>query len=241
MEKSSWFNNLSRFFIPPDQGEHPLVRMSRIGADGLIQNSAHLPPTVQRARRTWSTVQEERERQKREMIEAREREKHKEIYGRKLLGMVIPKIGERPFEQMNMLHRVIQQHQVPVVPSAISINQPFSTGSLSSLNVGSIIPDGIYHEKKEPYMVPEAEAQIPLGVGNHPPLPNAQEIKQLTPIGEATPIPQSQTSPVDTRTGFEKFVESDFYKKLQDLFAGMSAAPSGGLASSDLRWLIPQQ
>ncbi|WP_273724359.1 hypothetical protein [Bartonella sp. AU18XJBT] len=217
MEKSSWFNNLSRFFIPPDQGEHPLVRMSRIGADGLIQNSAHLPPTVQRARRTWSTVQEERERQKRE-----------EIYGRKLLGMVIPKIGERPFEKMNMLQRVIQQHQGPVVPSAISINQPFDTGSLSSLNVGSVVPDGIYHDKKEPYTVPEAEAQMPLGVGNHPPLPNAQEINQLTPIEEATSTQPSQTSPVDTRTGFEKFVESDFYKKLQDLFAGMSAAPSGG-------------
>ncbi|WP_375614221.1 hypothetical protein [Bartonella sp. AC151YNML] len=230
MEKGSWLNNISRFFIPPDQGEHPLVRMSRIGADGLIQHSAHLPPTVKRNKRTWSIFLQEREREEREMMEAREREKRKEIYGRKLLGMVIPKLGERPFEKMNMLQKVIQQHQGPVVPSAISINQPFSTGSLSSLNVGSVVPDGIYHEKKEPYTVPEAEAQISLGVGNHPPLPNAQEIKQLTPIEEATPTPtpQSQTSPVDTRTGFEKFVESDFYKKLQDLFAGMSAAPSGG-------------
>ncbi|WP_375640216.1 MULTISPECIES: hypothetical protein [unclassified Bartonella] len=232
MEKGSWLNNISRFFIPPDQGEHPLVRMSRIGADGLIQYSAHLPPTVKRNKRTWSIFLQEREREEREMMEAREREKRKEIYGRKLLGMVIPKLGERPFEKMNMLQKVIQQHQGPVVPSAISINKPFSTGSLSSLNVGSVVPDGIYHEKKEPYTVPEAEAQIPLGVGNHPPLPNAQEIKQLTPIEEATPTPtptpQSQTSPVDTRTGFEKFVESDFYKKLQDLFAGMSAAPSGG-------------
>ncbi|UNF29792.1 hypothetical protein [Bartonella krasnovii] len=43
MEKGSWFNNISRFFVPPDQGEHPLVRMSKIGADGLIQNSAHRP------------------------------------------------------------------------------------------------------------------------------------------------------------------------------------------------------
>ncbi|EJF79529.1 hypothetical protein MCO_01095 [Bartonella sp. DB5-6] len=215
MEKSSWFDNISRFFIPPDQGEHPLVRMSRIGADGLIQHSAHLPPTVQRARRTWSTVQEERERQKRE-----------EIYGRKLLGMVIPKIGERPIDKMNLLQQLIQQHQGPVVPSAISIDKSFDTGSLSSLNVGSIIPDGIYHEKKEPYMVPEA--QIPLGVGDHPSLPNAQEIKQLTPIVEAASTPQPQPSPADTRTGFEKFVQSDFYKKLQDLFAGMSAAPSGG-------------
>ncbi|WP_375654740.1 MULTISPECIES: hypothetical protein [unclassified Bartonella] len=215
MEKSSWFDNISRFFIPPDQGEHPLVRMSRIGADGLIQHSAHLPPTVQRARRTWSTVQEERERQKRE-----------EIYGRKLLGMVIPKIGERPIDKMNMLQKVIQQHQGPATPSAISIDKPFESGSLAPSQIGTIVPDGVYHEKKEPYVVPEAE--IPFGVGNHPPLPNAQEIKQLTPIVEAASTPQSQTSPVDTRTGFEKFVQSDFYKKLQDLFAGMSAAPSGG-------------
>ncbi|WP_212112164.1 hypothetical protein [Bartonella queenslandensis] len=228
MEKGSWLNNISRFFIPPDQGEHPLVRMSRIGADGLIQHSAHLPPTVKRNKRTWSIFLQEREREEREMMEAREREKRKEIYGRKAFERVIPKLGERPFEKMNMLQKVIQQHQGPVVPSAISIDQPFSTGTLSSLNVGSIIPDGIYHEKKEPYTVPEAEAQIPLGVGNHPPLPNAQEIKQLTPIEEASSTSQSQTSPVDTRTGFEKFVESDFYKKLQDLFAGMSAAPSGG-------------
>ncbi|WP_254475219.1 hypothetical protein [Bartonella sp. B1098] len=214
MEKGSWFNNISRFFIPPDQGEHPLVRMSRIGADGLI--SPHLPPTVQRAKNKWSVVQEERERQK-----------HEEIYGRKLLGMIIPKIGERPVDKMNMLQKVIEQHQGPIVPSAISLNQPFNTGDLSSVNVGSIIPDGIYHEKKEPYMVPEVK--IPLGVGDHSPLPNAQEFNQLTPIiEEATSTPQSQASPVDTRTGFEKFVQSDFYKKLQDLFSGMSAAPSGG-------------
>ncbi|WP_375673746.1 hypothetical protein [Bartonella sp. TS82HLJMH] len=215
MEKSSWVDNISRFFIPPDQGEHPLVRMSRIGADGLIQHSTHLPPTLKRNRRRWSTVQEERERQKRE-----------EIYGRKLLGMVIPKIGERPFEKMNMLQKVIQQHQGPATPSAISIDKPFESGSLAPSQIGTIVPDGVYHEKKEPYVVPEAE--IPFGVGNHPPLPNAQEIKQLTPIVEAASTLQSQTSPVDTRTGFEKFVQSDFYKKLQDLFAGMSAAPSGG-------------
>ncbi|UNF37860.1 hypothetical protein [Bartonella krasnovii] len=83
-----------------------------------------------------------------------------------------------------------------------------------------------------PYTVPRAE--MPLGVGNHPPIPealedNLQEFKIKVDVPQAQPLaPASQTSPVDTRTGFEKFVESDFYKKLQDLFAGMSAAPSGG-------------
>ncbi|GAA5099201.1 hypothetical protein [Bartonella acomydis] len=215
MEKSSWFNNISRFFIPPDQGEHPLVRMSKMGADGLI--SPHLSPTIQRAKKKWSVVQEDRERQK-----------YEEIYNRKLLGMVIPKFGERPIDKMKILQQLIQQHQDPVVPSAISLNQPFDTGSLSSVNVGSIIPDGIYYEKKEPYMVPEAE--IPFGVGDHSPLPTAQEVNRqaFTPMVEATSSPQLQISPVVTGTGFEKFVQSDFYKKLQDLFAGMSAAPSGG-------------
>ncbi|WP_375657623.1 MULTISPECIES: hypothetical protein [unclassified Bartonella] len=195
----------------------PLFTMSGIGAEGFIYPSAILPYTLPVQKNKWAGVKEERERQK-----------HEEIYGRKLLGMVIPKIGERPFEKMNMLQKVIQQHQGPAAPSAISIDQPFDTGSFSSDNIGSIVPNGIYHEKKEPYMVPEA--QIPVGVGNHPPLPNAQEIERLAlpPMVEATPTPQSQTSPVDTRTGFEKFVQSDFYKKLQDLFAGMAAAPSGG-------------
>ncbi len=193
----------------------PLFTMSGIGAEGFIYPSAILPYTLPVQKNKWAGVKEERERQKRE-----------EIYGRKLLGMVIPKIGERPIDKMNLLQRVIQQHQGPATPSAISIDKPFESGSLAPSQIGTIVPDGVYHEKKEPYVVPEAE--IPFGVGNHPPLPNAQEIKQLTPIVEAASTPQSQTSPVDTRTGFEKFVQSDFYKKLQDLFAGMSAAPSGG-------------
>ncbi|WP_208431258.1 hypothetical protein [Bartonella doshiae] len=195
----------------------PLFTMPGIGAEGFIYPSAILPYTLPVQKNKWAGVQEERKRQE-----------HEKLYGRKLLGMVIPKIGERPIDKMNLLQQLIQKHQGPATPSVISIDKPFESGSLALSQIGTIVPDGVYHEKKEPYVVPEAE--IPFGVGNHSPLLNAQEIDRqaLKPIVEAASTPQLQTSPVDTRTGFEKFVQSDFYKKLQDLFAGMSAAPSGG-------------
>ncbi|WP_208438411.1 hypothetical protein [Bartonella vinsonii] len=189
----------------------PLFTMSGIGAEGFIYPSAILPykPAV----KTWSGVQEERERQKREML-----------HGRKLLEMVIPKIGERPIDKMNLLQQLIQKHQGPATPSAISVDTPFENSSFAPSQIGAIVPDGVYHEKKEPYMVPEA--QIPLGVGNHSPVLNAQEIDRqaLTPMAEAASIPETQPSTVDTRSSFERFVQSDAYKKLQDLFAGMASS-----------------
>ncbi|MCZ2159258.1 hypothetical protein NPX99_08425 [Bartonella sp. 220] len=191
----------------------PLFTMSGIGAEGFLYPSALLPykPAV----KSWAGVEKERERQKREML-----------YGRKLLGMVIPKIGERPIDKMEMLQQLMQKYQGPATPSAISIS-PFGSVSFSPSQIGTIVPDGVYHEKKEPYLVPEAE--IPFGVGNHSLVLNAQEVDRqaLTPVAEAASIPETQPSPVDTRSSFEKFVQSDAYKKLQDLFAGMAASKGG--------------
>lgn len=57
--------------------------------------------------------------------------------------------------------------------------------------------------------------------------PIPQSNPQLsTPIEETHQV--QAVPPVDTRSGFEKFVQSEAYQKLQDLLAGMAAAPSGG-------------
>ncbi|WP_208433118.1 hypothetical protein [Bartonella taylorii] len=123
----------------------PLFTMPGIGAEGFIYPSAILPYTLPVQKNKWAGVQEERKRQE-----------HEKLYGRKLLGMVIPKIGERPIDKMNLLQQLIQKHQGPATPSVISIDKPFESGSLALSQIGTIVPDGVYHEKKEPYVVPEA-------------------------------------------------------------------------------------
>ncbi|WP_273760852.1 hypothetical protein [Bartonella sp. ML70XJBT.G] len=89
-------------------------------------------------------------------------------------------------------------------------------------------------------IVPHME--MPFGVGNHSPMPNAQafEAQGLKPhINEpmqARPVDTAAQTPPPAPTDLEKFLQSntykffqsDAYKKLQDLFAGMAAAPSGG-------------
>ncbi|UNE54975.1 hypothetical protein [Bartonella machadoae] len=78
--------------------------------------------------------------------------------------------------------------------------------------------------------------------GNHPPLPNALMLDQqmLTPkvddasqngLSEITsPTPPPEPTDLDKflQSDTYKFFQSDPYQKLQDLFAGMAAAPSGG-------------
>ncbi|WP_208438721.1 hypothetical protein [Bartonella grahamii] len=94
-------------------------------------------------------------------------------------------------------------------------------------------------EPLPPNMVSGAE--MPLGVGNHLPMPNALEksLQELTPkvdVPQTQPLPPTSQTPPSEPTDLEKFLQSntykffqsDAYKKLQDLFAGMSAAPSGG-------------
>ncbi|WP_246257628.1 hypothetical protein [Bartonella gabonensis] len=93
-----------------------------------------------------------------------------------------------------------------------------------------------------PFMPSTAsKTEMPLGVGNHSPIPNVleeapQEFKPKVDVPQTQPLaPASQTPPSEP-TDLEKFLQSntykffqsDAYKKLQDLFAGMSAAPSGG-------------
>uniref|UniRef100_UPI00235DD0D6 hypothetical protein n=1 Tax=Bartonella sp. ML70XJBT.G TaxID=3019093 RepID=UPI00235DD0D6 len=89
-------------------------------------------------------------------------------------------------------------------------------------------------------IVPHME--MPFGVGNHSPMPNVQafEAQDLKPhINEpmqARPVDTAAQTPPSAPTDLEKFLQSntykffqsDAYKKLQDLFAGMAAAPSGG-------------
>lgn len=85
------------------------------------------------------------------------------------------------------------------------------------------------------------KTEMPLGVGNHPPMPNPLEesLQELTPkveVPQTQPLPPTSQTPPSEPTDLEKFLQSkpykffqsDAYKKLQDLFAGMSAAPSGG-------------
>ncbi|WP_208442336.1 hypothetical protein [Bartonella raoultii] len=84
-------------------------------------------------------------------------------------------------------------------------------------------------------------AEMPLGVGNHSPMPNAleddpQDLKPKVDVPQAQPLaPTSQTPPSEPtdldkflQSNTYKFFQSDAYQKLKDLFAGMSAAPSGG-------------
>lgn len=90
-----------------------------------------------------------------------------------------------------------------------------------------------------PYTAPRVE--MPLGVGNQPPLSNAlevdpQELKPKVDVAQAQPLAPTSQTPPPAPTDLEKFLQSntykffqsDAYKKLQDLFAGMAAAPSGG-------------
>ncbi|WP_330168178.1 hypothetical protein [Bartonella grahamii] len=96
-----------------------------------------------------------------------------------------------------------------------------------------------------PFMPSTApRTEMPLGVGNHPPLPNAQEATpqelkpyineqiqpQTQPLATASQAPPPEPTDLDKflQSNTYKFFQSDAYKKLQDLFAGMSAAPSGG-------------
>ncbi|WP_254493139.1 hypothetical protein [Bartonella sp. B1099] len=93
-----------------------------------------------------------------------------------------------------------------------------------------------------PFMPSTAlKTEMPLGVGNHPPMPNPLEesLQELTPkvdVPQTQPLPPTSQTPPSEPTDLEKFLQSntykffqsDAYKKLQDLFAGMSAAPSGG-------------
>ncbi|WP_273721710.1 MULTISPECIES: hypothetical protein [unclassified Bartonella] len=95
-------------------------------------------------------------------------------------------------------------------------------------------------EPLPPNMVSGTE--MPLGVGNHSPMSNVQafEAQDLKPhINEpmqAGPVDTASQTPPRAPTDLEKFLQSntyqffqsDAYKKLQDLFAGMAAAPSGG-------------
>ncbi|UNF46058.1 hypothetical protein MNL06_02920 [Bartonella krasnovii] len=90
-----------------------------------------------------------------------------------------------------------------------------------------------------PYTAPRAE--MPLGVGNHPPIPealedNLQELKPKVDVPQAQPLVSTSQTPPSEPTDLDKFLQSntykffqsDAYQKLKDLFAGMSAAPSGG-------------
>ncbi|USP03340.1 hypothetical protein [Bartonella taylorii] len=89
-----------------------------------------------------------------------------------------------------------------------------------------------------PYTSPRTE--MPLGVGNHSPMPNAlestpQELKpyvneQMQPLAPASPTPPPEPTDAEKflQSNTYKFFQSDAYQKLKDLFAGMSAAPSGG-------------
>ncbi|WP_375636718.1 MULTISPECIES: hypothetical protein [unclassified Bartonella] len=93
-----------------------------------------------------------------------------------------------------------------------------------------------------PYTAPKTE--MPLGVGNHSPMPNAledapQELKphvneqmqpQTQPLAPATPTPPPEPTDLDKflQSNTYKFFQSDAYQKLKDLFAGMAAAPTDG-------------
>ncbi|GAA5112426.1 hypothetical protein [Bartonella jaculi] len=94
-------------------------------------------------------------------------------------------------------------------------------------------------EPLPPNMVSGAE--MPLGVGNHSPMPNAmednlQELKPKVDVPQAQPLASTSQTPPSEPTDLDKFLQSntykffqsDAYQKLKDLFAGMSAAPSGG-------------
>ncbi|MGF7157632.1 hypothetical protein [Bartonella heixiaziensis] len=93
-----------------------------------------------------------------------------------------------------------------------------------------------------PYTAPRTE--MPLGVGNHSPMPNAledapQELKphvneqmqpQTQPLAPASPTPPPEPTDLDKflQSNTYKFFQSDAYQKLKDLFAGMSSAPTDG-------------
>ncbi len=94
-------------------------------------------------------------------------------------------------------------------------------------------------EPLPPSIIPNME--MPLGVGNHSPMPNAledapQELKPKVDVPQAQPLePVAQTPPSEptdlekfAQSNSYKFFQSDAYQKLKDLFAGMSAAPSDG-------------
>lgn len=120
---------------------------------------------------------------------------------------------------------------------------PLYTGSpvisvMPHTNSATINPYAVEREKKPlPYTVPGAEMY--LGTNLHPPMPDALEVGLENLKNNVSEQPQSQAQPqapvreqiqppVDNRSGFEKFVQSDFYKSLQDLVSGMAAAPAGG-------------
>ncbi|PIT67950.1 hypothetical protein [Bartonella tribocorum] len=89
-----------------------------------------------------------------------------------------------------------------------------------------------------PYTAPRAE--MPLGVDQQPPMPNAleaspQELKthvneQMQPLAPASPTPPSEPTDLDKflQSNSYKFFQSDAYQKLKDLFAGMAESSSDG-------------
>lgn len=90
-----------------------------------------------------------------------------------------------------------------------------------------------------PYTAPGAE--MPLGVDQHPPMPNALEespenLKPKVDVPQAQPLaPASQTPPREPtdaekflQSNTYKFFQSDAYQKLKDLFAGMAESSSDG-------------
>ncbi|MET3590492.1 hypothetical protein ABID23_001608 [Bartonella silvatica] len=90
-----------------------------------------------------------------------------------------------------------------------------------------------------PYTAPKAE--MPLGVDQQPPMPNAleeapEDLKPKVDVPQAQPLETSSQTPPREPTDAEKFLQSntykffqsDAYQKLKDLFAGMAAAPTDG-------------
>ncbi|MBX4336507.1 hypothetical protein [Bartonella raoultii] len=111
--------------------------------------------------------------------------------------------------------------------------------------VGAGVESFMKHLPKQPSPLQQQESPIP---GPYPdPISNAleeiptpeetsQDLKHHVDVPQAQPLaPTSQTPPPEP-TDLEKFLQSntykffqsDAYQKLKDLFAGMSAAPSGG-------------
>ncbi len=133
-----------------------------------------------------------------------------------------------------MLQKLMQQYKGPPAISVIPHPNLASMGSFFPADSATIDPNAVYREEeKSPYTVPGVE--MPLGLENLAPLPNLLEVdpQSIKPKVDTTSISQPPVSgqvqpPVDNRSGFEKFVQSDFYKSLQDLVSGMAAAPAGG-------------
>ncbi|WP_375703877.1 hypothetical protein [Bartonella sp. AD13SXNS] len=90
-----------------------------------------------------------------------------------------------------------------------------------------------------PHTAPKAE--MPLGVDQQPPMPNAleeapEDLKPKVDVPQAQPLETSSQTPPREPTDVEKFLQSntykffqsDAYQKLKDLFAGMAESSSDG-------------